>query len=93
MIESANVIGRGRVGSAVAARLEERGLRVDPETPDLVLLCVPAARLPDEGEESDSRTANVRFLSRVAIAVGTANLVLIVLEGLYVVFLDPCARG
>ena len=40
MVESVNVIGRGRVGSALAARLEERGvaLRKDGE---LALLCVP----------------------------------------------------
>jgi predicted short-subunit dehydrogenase-like oxidoreductase (DUF2520 family) len=39
-MNSINVIGRGRVGTAVAARLEERGvdLRDDAE---LVLLCVP----------------------------------------------------
>ena len=40
MFESVNVIGRGRVGSAVAERLAECGveLRADAE---LVLLCVP----------------------------------------------------
>jgi predicted short-subunit dehydrogenase-like oxidoreductase (DUF2520 family) len=40
LFNSVNVIGRGRVGSALAARLEERGvaLRKDAE---LVLLCVP----------------------------------------------------
>lgn len=41
MIESVNVIGTGRVGSAVSARLAERGLSLDSGTPDLVLLCVP----------------------------------------------------
>jgi predicted short-subunit dehydrogenase-like oxidoreductase (DUF2520 family) len=41
MIESANVIGRGRVGSAVAARLAERGVELRAEGADLVLLCVP----------------------------------------------------
>jgi predicted short-subunit dehydrogenase-like oxidoreductase (DUF2520 family) len=35
------VIGRGRVGGAVASRLEERGLTVGESDPDLVLLCVP----------------------------------------------------
>lgn len=40
-IESVNVIGRGRVGSAVAARLEERGVDLRPEGADVVLLCVP----------------------------------------------------
>lgn len=41
MIERANVIGSGRVGSAVAARLRERGVAVGDEDPDVVLLCVP----------------------------------------------------
>jgi predicted short-subunit dehydrogenase-like oxidoreductase (DUF2520 family) len=41
MIERLNVIGRGRVGSAVLARLLERGLAVDEDDPELVLLCVP----------------------------------------------------
>jgi predicted short-subunit dehydrogenase-like oxidoreductase (DUF2520 family) len=41
MIERVNVIGSGRVGSAVSARLEERGLMLSEHEPDLVLLCVP----------------------------------------------------
>jgi predicted short-subunit dehydrogenase-like oxidoreductase (DUF2520 family) len=41
MIERAQVIGAGRVGSAVAARLRERGLELDGGEPQLVLLCVP----------------------------------------------------
>ncbi|MGZ6727265.1 MAG: Rossmann-like and DUF2520 domain-containing protein [Gaiellaceae bacterium] len=40
MVESVNVIGRGRVGSAVAARLEERGVALREEA-ELALLCVP----------------------------------------------------
>lgn len=35
------VVGRGRVGGAVALRLAERGLLSDGPDPDLVLLCVP----------------------------------------------------
>jgi predicted short-subunit dehydrogenase-like oxidoreductase (DUF2520 family) len=42
MIDSIEVIGAGgRVGSAVSARLRERGLRLDATEPELVLLCVP----------------------------------------------------
>jgi predicted short-subunit dehydrogenase-like oxidoreductase (DUF2520 family) len=41
MIERAHVIGAGRVGSAIAARLRERGLDLDGSEPALVLLCVP----------------------------------------------------
>ena len=36
-----NVIGSGRVGSAVAARLRERGVDVRADGAELVLLCVP----------------------------------------------------
>lgn len=42
MIESVDVFGaRGRVGSAVTARLGERGLLAAGRRPDVVLLCVP----------------------------------------------------
>lgn len=42
MIDSIRIIGvQGRVGSAVSARLLERGLRLDDDDPGLVLLCVP----------------------------------------------------
>lgn len=41
MIERAHVIGAGRAGSAIAARLRERGLDVGAHEPQLVLLCVP----------------------------------------------------
>jgi predicted short-subunit dehydrogenase-like oxidoreductase (DUF2520 family) len=40
VFESITVIGAGRVGSAVAARLRERGIDVRPEG-ELRLLCVP----------------------------------------------------
>jgi predicted short-subunit dehydrogenase-like oxidoreductase (DUF2520 family) len=44
MIESVKVIGAGRVGSAVAARLVERG--IEPrEDADVCLLCVPDAAI------------------------------------------------
>jgi predicted short-subunit dehydrogenase-like oxidoreductase (DUF2520 family) len=41
MFESVRVIGHGRVGSAVAARLRERGHELRSDNGDLVLLCVP----------------------------------------------------
>jgi predicted short-subunit dehydrogenase-like oxidoreductase (DUF2520 family) len=44
MIETATVIGAGRVGSAVVARLRERGVA---EGDDLVLLCVPDRAIPE----------------------------------------------
>ena len=47
MFDTVHVIGNGRVGSAVAARLRQRGVAVRPERPDLVLLCVPDAAIAD----------------------------------------------
>jgi predicted short-subunit dehydrogenase-like oxidoreductase (DUF2520 family) len=47
MVESVNVIGRGRVGSAVSARLEERGVRLVERDPDVTLLCVPDTAIRD----------------------------------------------
>jgi predicted short-subunit dehydrogenase-like oxidoreductase (DUF2520 family) len=41
MFESVNVIGRGRVGTAFAARLEERGVELRENGAELALLCVP----------------------------------------------------
>jgi predicted short-subunit dehydrogenase-like oxidoreductase (DUF2520 family) len=41
VIERVHVIGSGRVGSALGARLRERGVVVDEDDPDVVLLCVP----------------------------------------------------
>lgn len=42
MIETVRIVGaRGRVGSAVSARLAERGIALDSAEPELVLLCVP----------------------------------------------------
>ena len=50
MIESVHVIGSGSVGSAVGARLLERGIAVGGDDPDVVLLCVPDAAIADTAE-------------------------------------------
>jgi predicted short-subunit dehydrogenase-like oxidoreductase (DUF2520 family) len=50
MYESDNVIGRGRVGSALTARLEERGVELR-EDAELVLLCVPDAAIADTARD------------------------------------------
>jgi predicted short-subunit dehydrogenase-like oxidoreductase (DUF2520 family) len=42
-----HVIGSGRVGSAVSARLAERGAAVGADDPELVLLCVPDGAIPE----------------------------------------------
>jgi predicted short-subunit dehydrogenase-like oxidoreductase (DUF2520 family) len=47
VIERVHVIGSGRAGSAVAARLRERGVAVGEEGPDVVLLCVPDTAISD----------------------------------------------
>jgi predicted short-subunit dehydrogenase-like oxidoreductase (DUF2520 family) len=46
MIESVKVIGAGRVGSTVAARLAERGVESRDDA-DVVLLCVPDSAIAD----------------------------------------------
>jgi predicted short-subunit dehydrogenase-like oxidoreductase (DUF2520 family) len=45
VIDIVNVIGSGRVGSAVAARLGERGVAVRADGAELELLCVPDAAI------------------------------------------------
>ena len=53
MIKSVRVVGTGRAGSAIAARLKERGLAVSAGRQaagapvDLVLLCVPDAAIAE----------------------------------------------
>jgi len=53
VIESVRVVGTGRAGGAIAARLRERGLAVNAGREaagapvDLVLLCVPDAAIPE----------------------------------------------
>ena len=47
MIETVQVIGAGRVGSAVAARLAQRGVELGDDGAELVLLCVPDTAIAD----------------------------------------------
>jgi predicted short-subunit dehydrogenase-like oxidoreductase (DUF2520 family) len=47
MVDSVNVVGAGRVGSAVSARLRERGVAVIDSDAELVLLCVPDRAIPE----------------------------------------------
>jgi predicted short-subunit dehydrogenase-like oxidoreductase (DUF2520 family) len=53
VFESVKVIGSGRVGSAVAARLRERGVAVAEEG-ELVLLCVPDAAIPEAARDLET---------------------------------------
>jgi predicted short-subunit dehydrogenase-like oxidoreductase (DUF2520 family) len=50
-VKIVNVIGSGRVGSAVAARLRERSVGVRPDGAELVLLCVPDAAIAPVARE------------------------------------------
>jgi predicted short-subunit dehydrogenase-like oxidoreductase (DUF2520 family) len=47
MVETVQVVGAGRVGSAVAARLAQRGLELREDGAELVLLCVPDTAIAD----------------------------------------------
>jgi predicted short-subunit dehydrogenase-like oxidoreductase (DUF2520 family) len=47
MLTQVRVVGRGRVGTAIHARLREHGLATDGPEADLVLLCVPDAAIGD----------------------------------------------
>ncbi len=47
MFDSVQVIGSGRVGSAVSARLRERGIDVSSDGAELVVLCVPDAAIAE----------------------------------------------
>ena len=53
MIETIQIVGaRGRVGSAVSARLAERDLELGSPTPQLVLLCVPDRAIAEVAAET-----------------------------------------
>ena len=47
MVETVQVVGAGRVGSAIAARLAQRGLELREDGAELVLLCVPDTAIAD----------------------------------------------
>jgi predicted short-subunit dehydrogenase-like oxidoreductase (DUF2520 family) len=47
MVETVQVVGAGRVGTAIAARLEERGVELRAGGAELVLLCVPDTAIAD----------------------------------------------
>jgi predicted short-subunit dehydrogenase-like oxidoreductase (DUF2520 family) len=47
VIERVHTIGSGRLGSAVTARLRERGVSLGEDDPDVVLLCIPDTAIAD----------------------------------------------
>jgi predicted short-subunit dehydrogenase-like oxidoreductase (DUF2520 family) len=51
VVKTISIIGSGRVGSAVAARLRERGFDLAEDEADLVLLCVPDRAISEVAAE------------------------------------------
>jgi predicted short-subunit dehydrogenase-like oxidoreductase (DUF2520 family) len=71
VIERVHVIGSGRVGSAVTARLRERGVAAGEEDPDVVLLCVPDGAI---AEVARAQTPGRAWLGHVSGATPLAAL-------------------
>jgi predicted short-subunit dehydrogenase-like oxidoreductase (DUF2520 family) len=69
VFERVTIIGSGRVGSAVSARLRERGLAVGPDG-GLVILCVPDEAIP----EAASRVPAGPWVAHVSGATSLAAL-------------------
>jgi predicted short-subunit dehydrogenase-like oxidoreductase (DUF2520 family) len=63
VIERVHVIGSGRVGSAVAARLGERGVALSEGDPDVVLLCVPDTAIADAAAQLPTGRAWIAHVS------------------------------
>jgi predicted short-subunit dehydrogenase-like oxidoreductase (DUF2520 family) len=72
MFESVNVIGRGRVGSAVAARLQERGVELRDGSAELTLLCVPDAAI--RGVAQGLTPGHARWVAHVSGGTALAAL-------------------
>ena len=53
MLNNIHIIGSGLVGSAVSARLSERGLAMGTEDPELVVLCVPDGAIAEVAASID----------------------------------------
>src|ERR671932_295048 len=54
MVETVQVVGAGRVGSAIAARLAQRGVELGEDGAELVLLCVPDTAIADAAARIES---------------------------------------
>ena len=71
MIERVRVIGSGRVGSAVSARLRECGVALLEDDPDVILLCVPDSAIRDVAR---CQTAGQAWIGHVSGATPLAAL-------------------
>ena len=72
MFENVNVIGRGRVGSSIAARLEERGIPLRDDGAELTLLCVPDTAIA--GVARGLAPEHVRWIAHVSGGTALAAL-------------------
>ena len=54
MVGSVQVVGAGRVGSAMSARLRERGVELRSDGAELVLLCVPDRAIADAARAAET---------------------------------------
>jgi predicted short-subunit dehydrogenase-like oxidoreductase (DUF2520 family) len=70
LVESVRIVGAGRVGSAVSARLQERGVELRDDDPELVLLCVPDRAIA----EVAAATAPGPWIAHVSGATPLASL-------------------
>jgi predicted short-subunit dehydrogenase-like oxidoreductase (DUF2520 family) len=70
LVESVRIVGAGRVGSAVSARLRERGVELRDDDPELVLLCVPDRAIA----EVAAATAPGPWIAHVSGATPLASL-------------------
>jgi predicted short-subunit dehydrogenase-like oxidoreductase (DUF2520 family) len=68
--DSVTIVGRGRVGTAFAARLRERHVAVQPHGGDLVLVCVPDAAI----EQVARSTPKGPWVAHVSGATPLASL-------------------
>ena len=73
VIETVTVIGRGRVGSAIAGRLAERGVELVDGDADVVLLCVPDSAIRDVAAGSGPWTRLDRTRQRGHAALGPGS--------------------
>jgi predicted short-subunit dehydrogenase-like oxidoreductase (DUF2520 family) len=69
-VTTIDVIGSGRVGSALSARLRERGVRVQRDGAELVVLCVPDGAIA----EAASSIASGPWVAHVSGATPLAAL-------------------
>jgi hypothetical protein len=56
-----------------------------------VWMCLTAMRAAEDEDGAATLSGNIRFLGIFGVLTGVISLALILLEGSYIFFLDPCA--